>query len=1071
MKNVKDKIIMSAAVGFTAASGITPVFAQETTNAEVIKEDVEAKKTKKEKLEDSVKTAKSNLDDVKKVSDEKKADADAAKKELEYVSAAQDKQYAVVENQYDKAYGSVNEDYQALLSKASDLEEEIASKKAELDQYTKNKESAAKNLEEAKKDLADKQAKLDEVNKELAKYDKTSIDADLKTAETEQEKAQTAYNSAKQANEDAASALTIANGDLSAKKEALNNAQKAYDDAAADVNAKQEAVKAAQANVDSFTDSDALTNAQKELDQAKSDLVNAQAVAANAETVLNTANTELSAAETAQQTAQNEFNKSVESFNEAEKALEEATNKEADAIAARDQANKNVLNNKGLIENLTTCKSQHEKDVAAAEEAVKKAEQEYANGKTEKQLAQDELDKFEKDYAQDLNYISKGTQGFFEYLNDDLGKATAKVFDKTDSYYGKIADYVKLNEENDATDLDNMFAVIPYLKKMNTIREKHGLPILQVSMFQMALAQANSDWAQKNRGHSHILQNGASGSFGENLAWGPVDPYTGWYDEEKAYSDFIDDYKLKNLSATDDEIKDAAIAAGKYSVHSGGSIGHYKALINPNYNYFGMGYSSQGEYGCNYSQDFSQNQAPTDRVMSVEDFEGTLYSYKTNADSVKRRHQEKIDAVNNASNDKSDLGVQQAKAELARLEKELQKDIDDLNTANANKTIFEQALSKATTDYETVHKDVVAKTEAKYKVESSKGEKEKQLNTAKENTEAKKKAKETAETNKATADKVVDDKQSQVNQLNSKINNWNASKADAEKQLADANIALNEAKGKLDGATENLTPEKKAYNAAVAVQAKAESDSKAANSVFVSADTLLQEKNDSLDKARKALDDYNGAAKAVKDASEAVDAQVALIDKYTKEAEDASAAIKETTKKISLLVDSKDELDSKVEAKKKVLDVIDDVKANGSRANTSSITDEELLGYLDELAKEVDAFEELHIKFANANVKYMTLLSVYEEAKKDEDQAQTVYDEAMKALDTYIQETSKHAVKTENNTNKNNCVSTNKNGNTSGAKKTNSTNTSVETGLGVDVAMMGVATLGIVEAKRRSKKQ
>lgn len=57
---------MSAAVGFTAASGITPVFAQETTNAEVIKEDVEAKKTQKEKLEDSVKTAKSNLDDVKK---------------------------------------------------------------------------------------------------------------------------------------------------------------------------------------------------------------------------------------------------------------------------------------------------------------------------------------------------------------------------------------------------------------------------------------------------------------------------------------------------------------------------------------------------------------------------------------------------------------------------------------------------------------------------------------------------------------------------------------------------------------------------------------------------------------------------------------------------------------------------------------------------------------------------------------------------------------------------------------------------------------------------------------------
>ena len=1076
MKNVKDKLIISAAVGFTAASTITtsnltPVFAKENVSTGVIKEDVEAKKTKKEKLEDSVKTAKSNLDDVKKVTDEKKADADAAKKELEDASAAQDKQYAVVEDQYDKAYGSVNEEYQDLLNKASDLEQEIAAKQAELDQYTKNEESAAKNLAEAKKDLADKQAKLDEVNKELAKYDKTSIDADLKIAETEQANAQTAYDDAKKANEDAATALTIANGDLNVKKEALNNAQKAYDDAAADVNAKQEAVNAAQANVNSFTGGDALTNAQKELDQAKIDLANAQTTAANAATVLNTANKELSDAETAQQVAQSDYDKSVESVNEAEKALEEATKNETDAIATRDEANKNVLNNKGLIEYLTARKLQHESDVAAAKKAVNKAEQEYANGKTEKQVAQDELDKFEKDYAQDLYYISKGTQGFFEYLGDDLGKATAKVFDKTESYYGKIANYVKLGEENDATNLDNMVAVIPYLKKMNTIREKHGLPILQVSMFQMALAQANSDWAQKNLDHSHITLNGSSGKFGENLAWGPVDPYTGWYDEEKAYSDFIDDYKLKNPGATDEEIKDAAIAAGKYSVHSGGSIGHYKALINPNYNYFGMGYSSQGEYGCNYSQDFSQNQAPTDRIMSVEDFEGTLNFYKTNADSVKRRHQEKIDAVNNASNDKSDLGVQQAKAELARLEKELQKDIDDLNTANTNKPIFEQALNKATTDYEAAHKDVVAKTEAKYKEDSLKGEKEKQLNSAKENTESKKKAKETAKTNKAAADKVVEDKQSQVVQLNQKINNWNASKAEAEKQLENANAALDKAQSKLDSATEKLTSAKDEYNDAVAAQTKAESDSVAANSTFVSADTLLQEKNSSLVKARRALANYNDASKAVKEASEAVDAQSALIDKYTKDAEDASAAIKETTKKIGELVDSKNELDSKADVKKKVLDVIDDVKANGSRANTSSVTDEELLGYLDELAKEVDAFEELHIKFANANVKYMTLLSIYEEAKKDEAQAQTVYDEAMKALDTYIQETSKHAVKTEDNTNKNNVVTTNKNGNTSVAKKVNSTNTGAETGLGLDVAMMGVAALGVVEAKRRSKKQ
>lgn len=407
-----------------------------------------------------------------------------------------------------------------------------------------------------------------------------------------------------------------------------------------------------------------------------------------------------------------------------------------------------------------------------------------------------------------------------------------------------------------------------------------------------------------------------------------------------------------------------------------------------------------------------------------------------------------------------------ANAQLDSVNKQLEAPAAKQKELNAKVDEANRALVAANTE-------VADKTKDKTDAEAVKVQKATELDTAKANVESKKKAKELAETNKVAADIVVKDKQSQVDQLNNKINNWNASKAEAEKQLKDAKAELSVAQSKLGSDTHDLTTAKDEYNAAVAAQAKAESDSKAANSAFVSADTLFQEKNDSLAKARRALANYNGATKAVKDTSEAVDTQSALIDKYTKDAEDASAAIKETAKKISELVDSKAELDSKVEAKKKVLAVIDDVKANGSRANTSCITDEELLGYLDELAKEVDAFEELHIKFASANVKYMTLLSVYEEAKKDEAQAETVYDEAMKALDTYIQETSEHAIKAENSTNKNNVVTTNKNSHATtadSAKKENSTNTGVETGFGLDVAMMGIATLGIVDAKRRSKK-
>ena len=79
MKSVKDKLIITAALGFTAASTMvnphfTNVLAEEIKDPAFVKEDASKTKTEKEKLEDSVKDAKSNLD-------EKKADVDA-KKEL-----------------------------------------------------------------------------------------------------------------------------------------------------------------------------------------------------------------------------------------------------------------------------------------------------------------------------------------------------------------------------------------------------------------------------------------------------------------------------------------------------------------------------------------------------------------------------------------------------------------------------------------------------------------------------------------------------------------------------------------------------------------------------------------------------------------------------------------------------------------------------------------------------------------------------------------------------------------------------------------------------------------------------
>ena len=186
-----------------------------------------------------------------------------------------------------------------------------------------------------------------------------------------------------------------------------------------------------------------------------------------------------------------------------------------------------------------------------------------------------------------------------------------------------------------------------------------------------------------------------------------------------------------------------------------------------------------------------------------------------------------------------------------------------------------------------------------------------------------------------------------------------------------------------------------------------------------------------------------------------------MVERYTEDQEKAKADMQKTSDEITELLENKKTLNANIDYQKKVLAVINEVKEKGTKADVSSITDEELLTYLNALAQSVDSFDKLHAQYANANIKYVRLLAVYEEAKKDEAQAQKVYDDTMKALDAYIQETSKHAAKTEN------ASSPTKNN----ATTSSSTNTGVKTQAGLNMAMMGVAALGIVEAKRRSKKQ
>lgn len=1051
MKNVKDKIIITAAVGFTAAStvtsmNLTPVFTKDTTNTSVVKEDVDAKKTKKEKLEDSVKTAKSNLDDVKKVTEEKKADSDAAKKELDAAIVAQDKQSGVVQEQYESVYGAKDQDYQNLLKLKSNLETEISNKQAELDTYTKNEEDAAKNLEQAKKDLADKQAKLDEVKDKLSKLDKNTIDTDLETAKKEQESAKTAYDTAKAASDAATSKLKDANSDLESKKALYDAANSAYNAANLEVTKKQNAVNEAQKNVDSFTGSDALTNAQNELNQANAELIDAQNAAANAQTALDHATKELSDAQSAQTTAQSNYNQSVNDFESASVALEIATKKQSDAQKAYDEADTNAKKNQSVIDDLNTQKVQCEADVSAAQTALTNAENAYKLNKSEKEVAQENLNTFIHDNQTTIDQINKGTQGFFEYVSKDLGQLTAKVFDKNNTTYGKIAQYVQLGQEGDATTLENMEAVIPWLKKNNELRAKHGLQALNVSLWEMALAQANSDWAQTHIAHSGVRDSG------ENLSWGYADPFIGWYDEEKAIYDTYD-ASLKKLSAYE--------LSKKYPKEYS-AVGHYLNIIHPNYTSFGMGHSSKGKYGFNDSQDFLFRKLDSrDVTMTVDEFEAKVNEYKTKIDAVNKEYKAKQEAVKNASDNKDYSAVEKAQKALDDAKLKLQGIKDQLVAPTSKQQELDSKVTSTKASLDLANTNVVSKQAAKSNAETLKNQNLAALELAKSNVEAKEIDLDTALSNKNSADQNVQSKLAKVKSLKDKITNWNTSKADAEKQLSDAKTALALSQMKLTNVSNTLKPARDAYDASVRAKDNAKAASDSANTALESAASLLAQKDLALKNANMALSAYNDALKAVEDANNALDSQAKLVNTYTSEQENAKSLIQKTSDEINELLENKKTLNKNIDYQKNVLAVINEVKEKGSKADVSSITDEELLGYLNELAQEVDELSALHTQYANANVKYVRLLSVYEEAKKDEAQAQKVYDEAMKDLDTYIQENSKHAAKTETSSSS----TTKKN-----AVTTSSTNTGVKTSIGLNMAMMGVAALGMVEAKRRSKK-
>ena len=623
MNNKKTLTSLAAASMVITQAGQMSVFAKGATadpETPAEKEETKVEKTQKELLEEKIKEAQEKLDVTKKEADAKKAEAETAKQEAEKANQAYIAQNTVVQTGYDTLNSVIDESLQPLLNEIADLEAKIAQMTVNLNAEQKTSQEAEKAKQEAEKELANKKAELEGLQNRLAAM-KTpeELETEYNQATEDAAKAQEATDTAQKEADEAKTALDTAQSDLTAKEDALNQARTDYESATAEVTEKQAAVDSAQALLDSMTDPDGMETAKAELETAKADLQTAQQKQTDAENALASANLAYETAKTTKETAETNLANAQQAVTDTQNKLNDAKAKEQSSKDSLDAANAEKEKNEAAIKELNAKIATAQNEVNQAQTAYDKALNDFNSTMSPLEQAKKNLADFESKYATELSRLTAGSKGYFESLG--CSEDVLSVFKVDDSYQGKVAGYTHMGQTGDATSLENMKASIPYLRECNEIRKKDGLPELSVSMFMMAIAQVNANYAQVEGNHSS-----AYGTC-ENLAWGygeagtGASPFRGWYDYEKKQYD-----------------------AGN---HKFSEVGHYLNIVHPANTI--TGFALQKVNGV-YAQEFCEpNSFVKDVILSVDEFETSFDNYYNNLKSVDAQHKALKDAVNNAS--------------------------------------------------------------------------------------------------------------------------------------------------------------------------------------------------------------------------------------------------------------------------------------------------------------------------------------------------------------------------------------------------------------------------------------
>lgn len=1035
MKQTNEKVLMSVIAGMTALQGVSSTMmniSATTSHVDYVKQAMTRSDEFESKLHDSQKT----MEDKKIAVDSAKGASSVASKQVEIVQAAYDARDAVAKQNYQATYDAIMNELQPILNEIESLETQINDSKKELEEQTTLNEQASANLEQAQKDLDAKKTELADLQNKLASLgDVADLTTALETAKSEQATANEALTLAQEKADATNTELTNAIADAEAKKAAVEEASVVYNNAVADVTAKTNIVAEKQAAVDQFEDENGIENAKAELETAQADLATAQNNVTALQEVMAQAQTAYDAAVNVRQTAQTNYELAAGELETAKTNLANAQESLNKAQTDYDANQKEIEAKNNEISALNTQIANAQSEVNKAQADYDKALNDYNSASSPLEQAKKNLADFESKYATELSRLTAGSKGYFESLG--CSEDVLSVFKVDDSYQGEVAGYTHMGQTGDATSLENMKASIPYLRECNEIRKKDGLPELSVSMFMMAIAQVNANYAQVEGNHSS-----AYGTC-ENLAWGygeagtGASPFRGWYDYEKKQYD-----------------------AGN---HKFSEVGHYLNIVHPANTI--TGFALQKVNGV-YAQEFCEpNSFVKDVILSVDEFETSFNNYYNNLKSVDAQHKALKDAVNNAggATTKDDTALKNAEALLNAKKNALTGLQNKLTQVNNAKATLE---ANATVMNNTVTESKNAVQNAENAVSQKKADvanAEQTLSEAKSGVEAKENAKAEAEKKLADAKTNVNSIQARIDTLSHDIANWDTNKAKARKELQTAkenlktaNNAKTEAKKILEKANEDVAK-------AEAVRDEAQIKANQAHEELEKATADFKAKSETTDKAQKAVDDYNTNTEAVKKAQADVKIIGAQIDTLKSVNESTNAKIDSLKEQINVLNETLTEKKADALPFEQARTVLNDVMTQGSKADLTSVENEKLRAFLSQLGATVDERNAAQKSLEEAKNNYVEKYNLYLDAKEELLKAESGYNEAVRQLNAFLAEQSKQTSPVKKDEVKTNPVQT--------TEKTNSVNTGVSTNVEASIATAGLALAGIVlaETKRRKK--